>query len=49
MQTRLINQRFVVIVTQYLTKTQRNTALTFFDDKDRHVKHYQHDDDNRDN
>ncbi|VFS78578.1 Uncharacterised protein [Salmonella enterica subsp. enterica] len=49
MQTRRVNQRFVLIVTQNFTKTQRNAALALFDHKDGHVEHYQHDDDNRNN
>ena len=43
------DQRLVFIVTQNFTKAQSNTALAFFDHKDRHEQNYQNDDDNRNN
>ncbi|VFS62242.1 Uncharacterised protein [Raoultella planticola] len=49
MQTRRIDQRFVFTIAENFTKAQRNPTLAFFDDKDRHVKHYQHDDNYRNN
>ena len=44
-----IHQRLIFVVAQNFTETQRDTALAFLYDKDRHVEHYQHDDNDRDN